>query len=117
MQSQMIGMQSSLDRILAVVSAQQGVPGAPDFPPPQHAQYPHGQSPTGVYSSAPFAGPASSSARTTLDPSLYPDATRDPNNPSAAAPSGTPNAPGQFPPLPGFAPPVSPSNASEPSAD
>jgi hypothetical protein len=104
MQSQMIGMQSSLDRILAAVSAQQGVPpGAPSELAPHHLQYPHGQSPTGVYSPPFAAGPASSSARTTLDPSLYPT---EPARDASGNPTAAPNVPGQFPPLPGFAPPV-----------
>ena len=80
MQSQMIGMQSSLDRILAAVQAQ-AMPPPGAFPPTPRSE-------NGSYSASGVRPP----------PGVYDPALMQDDRPGSAR---------QFPPLPGFAPPVS----------
>lgn len=80
MQSQMIGMQSSLDRILSAVQPQNSA--NPSMPPPHPGMYPH------------------------MD--ALRDGTGIPlQHRNGFDPASGPVDRGRFPPLPGFAPPVS----------
>jgi len=89
MQSQMIGLQTSLDRILAAVT-QPGAPGVmPPGPPPIYPQ---------TLREGPGPGYVTnvSGTRTGLDPQYDPALMQDQRPPGQRT----------FPPLPGFAPPV-----------
>jgi hypothetical protein len=86
MQSQMIGLQTSLDRILAAVTQ----PGAPGVMPPGPPIYPQ------TIRDGPGYVTNVSGTRTGLDPQYDPALMQDQRPP----PQRT------FPPLPGFAPPV-----------
>ncbi|KAI0283585.1 hypothetical protein BGY98DRAFT_1087731 [Russula aff. rugulosa BPL654] len=85
MQSQMIGLQTSLDRILAAVTQ----PGAPGVMPPGPPIYPQ------TIREGPGYVTNVSGTRTGLDPQYDPALMQDQRPPSQRT----------FPPLPGFAPP------------
>jgi hypothetical protein len=87
MQSQMIGLQTSLDRILAAVTQ----PGAPGVLPPGPPIYPQ------TIREDPGYVTNVSGTRTGLDPQYDPALMQDQRPPAQRT----------FPPLPGFAPPVS----------
>lgn len=93
MQSQMIGLQNSLDRILNVIQGGQSVPGNGSFPSPPYDQSmpppPQGRDMQGVYL------PANGPPRTNVD-IFNPQTSGSPRSSSGKS----------FPPLPGFAPPV-----------
>jgi hypothetical protein len=86
MQSQMIGLQTSLDRILAAVTQ----PGAPGVMPPGPPIYPQ------AIRDGPGYVTNVSGTRTGLDPQYDPALMQDQRPPAQRT----------FPPLPGFAPPV-----------
>lgn len=95
-QSQVIGMQSSLDRILNVLQSNPAFIGQPPpnvyCPPQSPGDRPH----------YPPSMPVASSSRTNIGGTYYP---------SSSERSPTPNGQPRFPPLPGFAPPVGISSA------